>query len=182
MEHKMNPHKEKLINGIIDVEGGYSDNPNDSGGKTCWGITESVARQNGYTGAMQFLPRDFAFGIYEAKYWHGVMGEYLYEIDPDLAHEVVDTAINMGVWQSSIFLQRWLNVMNRSQELYMDIVVDGKIGNKTISALKAYASSQRKIDALRKGLNCSQGAKYLQLAEDREKDEKYVYGWVDKRC
>jgi lysozyme family protein len=32
---------------VIMVEGGYSDHPSDTGGKTQFGITEAVARANG---------------------------------------------------------------------------------------------------------------------------------------
>jgi lysozyme family protein len=35
---------------LIDVEGGYTNNPDDSGGETMWGVTIAVARRNGYTG------------------------------------------------------------------------------------------------------------------------------------
>ncbi|MFX9027564.1 glycosyl hydrolase 108 family protein, partial [Acinetobacter baumannii] len=34
-----------LINAVIDREGGYANNPADSGGPTNFGITQGVARQ-----------------------------------------------------------------------------------------------------------------------------------------
>ena len=43
--------KERIINEIIRVEGGYVNNPSDSGGGTNFGITVAVARQFGYSGA-----------------------------------------------------------------------------------------------------------------------------------
>ena len=174
--------KEKMINEIITTEGGYTDDPLDSGGATNYGITEKTARRNGYTGDMESLTHPLAFSIYATKYWDAVCADDLLLISDALAYEVVDTAVNMGVRRASTFLQRWLNVLNRSQELYIDLTVDGKVGSKTIAALKAYAQSGRKIDVLTTALNCSQGAYYLDLAESREKDERFVYGWIDKRC
>jgi typhoid toxin secretion A len=174
--------KEKMINDIITIEGGYVNDPLDSGGATNYGITEKVARNHGYTDDMESLPQTLAFSIYETLYWDAVCADDLVLISEALAYEVVDTAVNMGVHRASTFLQRWLNVLNRSQELYIDLTVDGKMGNKTIAALKAYVQSGRKVDVLTTGLNCSQGAFYLSLAESREKDEKFIYGWIEKRC
>lgn len=178
----MNKFKKETIDNIISIEGGFTDNPLDSGGPTRYGITERVARKYGYTGRMDCLPKEFAFSVYETIYWNAVCADDLLLISEDLAYEVVDTAINMGVYRASTFLQRWLNVLNRSQELYIDLTVDGKMGNKTIAALKAYVQSGRKVDVLTTALNCSQGAYYLYLAEEYEKNEEFVYGWIDKRC
>jgi lysozyme family protein len=49
-------------------EGGYSNNPNDSGGETMWGVTDRVARANGYAGPMKDMPREVAKNIYFASY------------------------------------------------------------------------------------------------------------------
>jgi len=32
-----------------------------------------------------------------------------------------------------------------------------------------------------RALNCLQGAYYIELAERREKDERFVYGWLKNR-
>jgi hypothetical protein len=32
-----------------------------------------------------------------------------------------------------------------------------------------------------RALNCSQGARYLELAEGREANEDFLYGWVKER-
>src|SRR5690349_1456205 len=55
---------DRLIDALIDREGGYVNHPADKGGPTCFGITEAVARAHGYRGAMRDLPRDEAVGIY----------------------------------------------------------------------------------------------------------------------
>ncbi|MDQ4651164.1 putative peptidoglycan-binding domain-containing protein, partial [Klebsiella pneumoniae] len=34
---------------------------------------------------------------------------------------------------------------------------------------------------LLRALNCSQGARYLELAEGREANEDFLYGWVKER-
>ena len=53
-----------MIDALIEREGGFVSHPADTGGPTCFGISEAVARANGYAGAMQNLPRDEAAAIY----------------------------------------------------------------------------------------------------------------------
>ena len=59
---------ESMIDTTIGKEGGYVDHPADRGGKTIWGITEAVARANGYTGDMRAMPRSTAVAIYRSEY------------------------------------------------------------------------------------------------------------------
>lgn len=171
--------QKKIIDKIIEIEGGYVNDPSDSGGKTNWGITEKVARQNGYIGSMRHLPRELAFSIYVDKYWNSVSATEIAIESNAVAKEVVDTAINMGPKRASKFLQRSLAVLNNRGTLYPDIKVDGDVGPKTISALKSFLKhrgyqGERVLVSM---LNALQGAHYVELAEVREKDEKFVYGW-----
>ena len=172
--------KEKVINEIIRIEGGYVNDPSDSGGETNYGITVAVARANGYDGPMRDLPREVAFQIYADRYWDAVRADDIAELSEAVAEEVVDTCVNMGSGRAGTFLQRALNVLNNRGQLYADLVVDGAIGNKTIAALRAYLE-RREEEALLKALNCLQGAFYIELSERREKDERFVYGWLCNR-
>ncbi len=117
----MSDLKEKIINEIIRVEGGYSNDSSDSGGETNWGITESVARSFGYTGSMRDMPREVAFDIYSALYWDSVRGNGLAALSEHVCEEVVDTGVNMGVKRAGKFLQRSLNVLNDRGKYYHDI-------------------------------------------------------------
>ena len=173
--------RDTIINEIIRIEGGYSDNPKDSGGKTRYGVTESVARKHGYTGSMQFLPLEMAKQIYIMDYWEKVRGDNLLRVSEDLAEEIMDTAVNTGIHYAGEYLQRTLNVLNSGGSRYPDLLVDGLIGAKTISAIDSYIRSGRKLDTILKALNCLQGAKYIELAERRQKDEAFVYGWLNNR-
>lgn len=172
--------KARIINEIIRVEGGYIDDPNDSGGETNFGITVTVARAAGYKGHVRDLTRVVAFNIYAAKYWDAVCGDELSELSEAIAEEVVDTSVNMGPGRAGKFLQRALNVLNNQAKLYKDLKVDGGIGPKTISMLRTYLMN-RDAEVLSKALNCLQGAFYIELAEHREKDEKFIYGWFKNR-
>jgi len=172
--------KDNIINDIIRVEGGYVNDSHDSGGATNFGITEAVARSYGYTGDMRDLPRETAYDIYSAKYWDAVRADDIVELSEAVAAEVVDTSVNMGPRRAGKFLQRSLNVLNNRGSSYPDLVVDGNIGPASISAITSYLNT-RTDDILVKMLNCLQGAFYVDLAERREKDEAFIYGWFNNR-
>ena len=172
--------KQRIIDGIVDAEGGYVNRSDDSGGETNFGITAAVARANGYHGDMRDMPRKVAEAICVRRYWAAVRADDIAALSVEIAAEVVDTAVNMGVMRAGEFLQRSLNVLNRRGELYPDIKVDGDIGSRTIAALFSYVALRSPV-TLAKALNCLQGAYYIELAERRQKDESFVYGWLKNR-
>ena len=89
--------KQRTIDNIIEAEGGYVNRSDDSGGETNFGITVAVARANGYQGEMVNMSQKCAEAIYERRYWDAVRGDDLAGLSVEIAAEVVDTAVNMGV-------------------------------------------------------------------------------------
>lgn len=89
----------------------------------------------------------------------------------------------MGQSIAAKFIQRWLNVYNKKQSYYNDLTVDGYIGPATIKALTAYLARRGSEgeDVLWQSLNCSQGGRYLDITEAREKNENFIYGWMKNR-
>ena len=108
---------------LLGHEGGYSDHKDDPGGKTRYGITEAVAREVGYRGDMRELPLDLAQRIYKNRYWDAVQAEHL---PADVRYAVFDAAVNSGVRQSILWLQRALGVVD-----------DGVLGPRTLAAANA---------------------------------------------
>jgi lysozyme family protein len=104
-------------------EGGYANLANDPGGKTRYGITEAVARENGYVGDMRELPLEKAKEIAKAEYWTKC---YCDMIPYELRYPLFDAAYHSGVKQSIKWLQSALGVK-----------VDGNIGPITIGAAQA---------------------------------------------
>lgn len=172
--------QERVINDIIKVEGGYVNDPKDSGGETMYGITVEVARKSGYDGPMKDMPKEVAYNIYSAKYWYPNKLEIIETLSEKIAEEMADTGVNQGISAAAKYLQRSLNVLNKEGTLYPDLEVDGKVGQGTIDALKAYLSKRDEIVLLRM-LNALQGAFYVDLAERRAKDEAFIYGWFKNR-
>jgi lysozyme family protein len=173
----------QLIEDVIEREGGYVNHPADRGGPTRWGITRTVAIQQGYTGDMRDLPQSDAAAIYRRLYWVSPGYAQVEEYAPKLAAELFDSGINMGTGTATGFLQRALNALNRSGKDYRDIQVDRRIGPSTLSALQAFLAVRGKAGEtiLIKAVEALQGAYYLRLAETRPSQEAFLYGWLANR-
>jgi lysozyme family protein len=173
-----------LIDGLIDREGGYVDNPADKGGPTCFGVTQAVARANGYAGPMQQLPRREAVAIYRRLYWLRPRLDEVARRSGRIAAELFDTGANMGPAVAVTFLQRALTALNRNAKDYPDLTPDGRVGPTTLAALDTFlsirgASSGETV--LLRALEALQGERYLRLAERRPANETFLYGWLANR-
>jgi lysozyme family protein len=174
---------EAIIDAILEKEGGFVHHPHDRGGPTRYGITRSVARLNGWTGKVSDLPESLARNIYFEQYYRGPGFHLINNFASAIAKELMDTGVNMGPGVAVQFLQRSLNALNQEAKLYPDLKVDGFLGNKTLTALQAYLDHRRVEgeDVLLKALNCLQGERYIALAEKREENESFVFGWLKER-
>lgn len=174
---------DSIIDHIIQAEKGYVDHKDDRGGKTNWGITEVVARANGYRGHMKDMPESFAREIYVKRYIKDPKFDLVIAVDPKIGLELVDTGVNMGPAVPSMWFQRILNVFNAKGSKYPDLFVDGKIGPATIDAFKKFLAWRGKegSQTFLKALNCLQGARYIEITEKNENQESFVYGWIKER-
>lgn len=172
-----------LVDEVIDREGGWSDHPADRGGATCWGISEAVARAEGYRGDMRRLPRATAVAIYRRRYWIAPGFDRVAALAPAIAAELFDTGVNMGPVVATGFLQRALNALNREATDYADLAIDGRIGPCTIEALSRFVAWRGAAGqaVLLKALEALQGERYLALAEARPANEAFLYGWLANR-
>lgn len=172
-----------IINRTIGVEGGYVNDPKDPGGETIWGITIATAKRNGYVGSMKTMTKAQAAAIYRSEYFVRPGYERVGQLSKAIAEELFDTGVNMGTGTASTFLQRSLRVLNREGVDYPDPGVDGALGNESIGALAAYLRI-RGTDGelvLLTMLNALQGAKYIDLAEKKASNERFIFGWFKNR-
>jgi len=157
---------EKIFDYLLKVEGGYSNDKHDKGGKTTWGIIESEARQHGYKGDMRNFTKEMAKDIYRKDYYDK---NRLNEVKDDrVALSICDFIVNSGTWGAKKVQQ----VLNR---LGFNLAVDGKIGNKTIEALnkvnpdeflKVYHDLQRKF--------------YRSIVAARPTQRAFLKGWLNR--
>jgi lysozyme family protein len=199
----MNAIFDKTYGATVKIEGGYVHDPADSGGETYRGISrrawpdwpgwpridaskalvvQPLAALGGVLAAdaeLQALVKEF----YRAHFWNALRCHEVAALSVDVAVEVFDTAVNAGSRRAVVILQRCLNALNRRGADYPDLAADGDLGPVTLEALRRYLL-RRALDGesvLLKMQNCLQGAHYVALAEAREKDEAFVYGWFMHR-
>ena len=156
----------------LKFEGGYSDHPLDRGGKTKYGITEKVARAEGWMGSMNDLPLVIAKKIYERNYWNKLN---LNNIDEQyIATELFDTAVNCGVRTSGKFFQKAINLISAYY-----VTVDGIIGDKTIDIYNRLNTWEKKI--MLKCLNGLQFEYYHNIVRRLNPKMKIFFkGWLKR--
>lgn len=172
-----------IVAKIIKTEGGYVNNPNDSGGETKYGITIAVARANGYMGPMADMPESVAEQIYMDRYIFRPGFNKIQMFSEPVCYELIDTGVNMHPSVAGTFFQRFLNVCNHNGKDYPDLFVDGIIGNQSVSAFAQYLKNRgaegERICII--ALNSLQAVRYIDIAERRPKDEDFIYGWLKNR-
>ena len=158
---------EKIFDYLLKVEGGYSNDKFDKGGKTKYGIIEEEARNFGYKGDMQDLTIDFAKNIYLKKYY---FGNKLDKVNNDkVALSICDWTVNSG--RNGIKnAQAALNRINGS-----NLDVDGIIGNKTLEALNA-VDSEKFLEVYHN----LQRIYYRSKVEDDRTQERFLTGWLNR--
>ncbi|WP_369708498.1 putative peptidoglycan-binding domain-containing protein [Kluyvera ascorbata] len=75
------------------------------------------------------------------------------------------------------------NIDVKEQNLYHDLSTDGLIGSRTLTALERFLTTRGSEgeEVLLRALNCSQGAYYLTITEERQQNEQFIYGWLKNR-
>lgn len=181
---------------VMKIEGGYSNDSTDRGGETYKGIARKKnpswpgwklvdALKTHLTDAeleealnadsdLQKSVKEFYFNLYYVP----IKLELIEKYSASVAIELFEQAVNMGIFASAKNLQESLNLLNRCQKNWENIVVDGLIGKKTLSIFDKF--EKKDFDNLLKLLNCLQGCFYIGLATKDETQEKYIRGWLDR--
>jgi len=165
---------DQIVDLTIKAEGGYVNDPADRGGATKYGITQAVARANGYSGDMRDLPLSVARDIYKREY---TIKPGFADFPSEVAAELFDTGVNMGTATATKFLQRAVNALSGA-----GIAVDGKMGPATRRAVNKYLQSRgNAAEILSKLLNCFQGVRYAEIVEKNPTQRRFINGWIANR-
>ena len=157
---------EKIFNYLIYVEGGYTDDRYDKGGKTKYGIIEVEARKYGYKGLMKDLTLELAKEIYFKKYF---IKNKLDKIDnEEIALSICDWTVNSGAWG----LKKAQQTLN---ELGYNLVVDGIFGNKTLQALNTVD-----VNKFLEIYHNKQRLFYNNIVKNNPTQKKFLQGWLNR--
>ena len=178
-------------------EGGYVNDKTDAGGETYRGISRRF--HPGWAGwklideaksgpefpdnlktAHWQTPLDPLVRLfYKQHYWDTWQGDAVAALSAGVAGEVFDSGVNCGVQRAVSWLQTAINVLNRNNALYRDLVVDGSLGPSTLAALKSYLAHDAAA-LLVKIMNVLQGAHYIEYMVKSPMQEKYARGWFNR--
>lgn len=166
---------------ILGHEGGLSDNPNDHGGVTNFGLTipflNAAADPNKYIGhALPWTREDIlhmtiplATQIYKDciydKHGYGNISDTL------VATKVFDMAVNMGEVQGEKLAQRAANSCGVQPQLY----VDGNLGPKSFAAINSIEK-----DTILKAMIAQQKAFYQWIVDHDPSQKIFWHGWMDR--
>lgn len=182
---------EQALAKVLAHEGGYVHDPVDAGGETYRGVSRRfnpgwpgwavIDERKRHPQFPQILEREQALQqavavFYRQHYWDRFRGD---ELPARLAVEMMDQAVHMGVHRAVIHLQQALNLLNRNQASWPDLMEDGSLGTKTMEALAAYIRRDPPEHIL-KVLNVLQGAHYLDYMRRSPAQQKYARGWLSR--
>jgi len=174
-------------NKILDIEGGYQNNPADRGNYnrdgelvgTNFGIAaftyERWYDKTATESAMRNLTRDEALGIFEGHFW---LRNRIDEIDDQQIAEIIcDGIINHGTGsrtkKGGVHLaQVALN------ELGEDLTVDGALGSKTLAAINRQIETQK--GRLFNRYRALRVEYYHAIVESKPSQSVFLQGWLKR--
>ena len=164
------------FNNAIDIvlqhEGGYSNDPDDPGGSTNFGITQrylnGLVAQGKYQATdVRYLTVDAATHIYQLYWW--IAYSYGSIVDQSLATKIFDEAVNIGPGRLHRFVQQ------ACCDLGQQLTVDGALGQHSFDAINAL-NPQQLLAKIKERLI----EYYQELATEHPVLGKYLNGWINR--
>jgi lysozyme family protein len=159
----MTNRAQTLARWVLANEGAWSDHAADRGGRTMFGVTESVASKHGLD--VERITEADAIRIYVADYWR-----WDWVQSDRVAAKLLDLAVNCGPGTAVRLLQRALRLLGDLQ-----VVEDGVAGPVT----QLYANRERP-DPLLAALSYVQMQRYLDIVAADEGQRVFIRGWLSR--
>lgn len=116
---------DEIFDRLLGHEGGYVNDPRDSGGETNWGISKRAYP----TIDIKNLTKQTAKAIYYRDFWMPLQGDKLYD---GVAFQLFDFAVNSGVQTAIRYYQKALGVLD-----------DGHFGPASLAAARSMSEADQ---------------------------------------
>ena len=146
------------IDKILENEGLLSNDPDDTGKLTKYGISQKTYPNKDIVN----LSLDRAKELYKRDYWDKVKGDAIYS--QKVAESIFDFAVNGGVATSSKLAQRVVGADD-----------DGIIGSNTIAMINSF--SEEKFIPL---FTIEKIKRYRKICLNDPTQKKFFFGWVSR--
>ena len=153
----------KAFNYVLKNEGGYVNDQADPGKETKYGISK---RSYPNLNIRQLSLKD-AEKIYFCDYW--LKGKFEQIPDENVATQLFDLSVNLGIRATTIVLQRALRSVG------INVVEDGLLGSQTLSGV-IFSEPSNLLAAIK-----SEAAGYYRLiAAKNPQQQKFLQGWLNR--
>jgi lysozyme family protein len=172
-------------------EGGYSSDPDDSGGETYCGIARRFhPRWSGWRtvdrlkGGRRFEAALSADGLlassvrrfYREQFWDVLAGADI--ADEAVAQSLFDCGVQCGPRRAARLLQQALGLLARESSRRTKLRVDGIIGPETLSALAEQVARDGSAQALLSLYALLRGELLLSRVRDDISQRRFLRGWL----
>ena len=187
----MDDQFEKALKHMLEFEGGYANDPADSGGETFrgvsrrnwpkwpgWALIDQAKAEGRCTAAainalfegdaeMEQMVADF----YHQNFWKPFE---LFDLPARLTAKLFDTAVNMGVGRAAKLLQTSINSLGPVVKL----IVDGAIGPRTLDALGLLLDAPNGEGRVLTAYADAQANHYQAIVRNKPSQKKFLKGWL----
>lgn len=170
MKSTMTNNFDRAFTITVGHEGTYVNDPEDKGGETKFGISQRTYPKLD----IKNLTLSQAKIIYHQDFWN-TKKMNLDLLPVEIAIELFDTGVNMGMKRARMMLQMALNLLNRVETHYDDLKIDGWIGSKTLQVV--YLVEQKELLRVLNGL---QFMRYFEIVKHNHSQERFFAGWIKR--
>ena len=191
---------------ILRYEGTYSKHSSDIGGETYKGISRfyhsdwdgweiidlvkekfdgiKILKSGDITAALgsayQNKLEQLVALFYKEEFWDRIKGDELSEIDEDLACEVFDMAVNMGVRGAIKNLQKAVNLTYQNFiDAMEEIAEDGILGKVTLSKVKELKEHELIVEMI-EYFRKLRALKYAKIVKNNPNQAVFIEGWIKR--
>ena len=165
----------EIIEEVLEAEGGFVNDPDDKGGATNFGVTQSS--YSAYLGSkasvedVRNMTREEAKECYKQDFWNPAKVDRLPE---NLRHIYFDMVVNMGRKNAGKIIQQAVNT-KKNQTL---LEVDGIVGSGTLSHVTSLTLKDVLVErSMFFANNCFDGSRFAK----RTRQNKFLRGWIFHR-